>query len=251
MNWAYESAASIVIWFGIYSIAQPLWLWLAPNLKPVKRWKCMTRSISILHALVMATTSIIIVNFYCNQGEILTNYNGHLKYPELIPIVHRLNAVMFGYLVVDGLHLLSAGVEPSWLPGTIHHAVGALSMIMFMKTDSYLFNSLFYALTECSTVYLHLTWFSMKFKSKWGTIVCVLITWIIFGFLRVGGGIRISLLYWQNYDQFKLESWPIYIFGIYGNLILTLLNVYWFVRLSQSIFDRFRAIAFPSATKSA
>lgn len=237
-DWTTLSACFIIFWFAIYLTFQRLAELFFPRVDPVERWKSMTRSISVLHAIIVSIGSLTVVFYGSDNAEILTNYYGHLKYPYLIDRVHEINAIMFGYLVVDGIHLIAVRIEPFWHLTALHHFVGAASMIMFMNNDGYLFNSLFFSMTELSTIFLHLTWFGLKNGIAILAIVSVLVTWLLFIGLRVTGGSFILVLYILNYDHFKTESWPVFIFGIGGNTILLIMNFYWYVKITQSIFER-------------
>jgi len=196
-------------------------------------WPYLSRQLSMIHASIVSALAIAVILL----APITVQTYVYPPTAELYDdVCLYITAIMFGYLVVDGSFLLFKRLETGWKLTFIHHFVGAASMIMFGLYQGLYQNSLFYALTELSTITLHLTSLAMKFNWKSVTIVAALITWVLFLVIRIFGGLWLTLFLLDHADQIVFD-FPVagQLFILFGNAIVMSLNIYWFGLLTLSM----------------
>ena len=112
-------------------------------------------------------------------------------------------------------------------------------MILFIVYGELQFNSTYYALTEISSIPLHLAWMIMfleEHKKGRGQVLFKLLgfsTVILYFIVRILGGILQILLLFHYRDRIRLLPWLPISFVVGGNLAITTVNVIWFKKLMQ------------------
>lgn len=233
-------------------------------------WGILSRVFSTIHAIVMTVTVIYLVIKYGITS--IWDYNFYLLHPEGALTCINLNAFMLAYLSVDVVFLIIHYVKLS--PGTkvpddnfffavTHHIVGALSMLQFIQSNQVQFNSLYFSLTEVSTISLNVAWLSIKLgwdkpekkkdetnsTQRWPPNVdpqklhtiykaAGYTTFLLFFLVRILGSFFLIAYVYINVH--RILAFPFYrsIFGFVGNGIVVGLNYYWFYKLSLKAFGK-------------
>jgi len=240
-------------WLIIYTVAYLI------NRSFIQRWAIVTRCLSINHAVIVSFGVISLLG-QCSPSQIVDiSFCGE----EAENRTARINIVMMTYLCVD---LLFAFIEATRktsigikhyldLTNIAHHVVGAVSMYAFITNRVLRVNSLFYAMTEISTIPLHISWIIKqeldrpsssdalatptiitKERLKLALLIFGGLTWLSFFLFRIVGSYLMVgwLVYYWSY--IKDYSLVIITFTIVGNGILFFLNNLWFYRLTRMIF---------------
>lgn len=203
-------------------------------------WKYTSKIISIFHASVVVSMSIRII--FMAPEVVYYNENIDIIYPNLFSDVRMINATMFGYLFFDFLTLIIINSDENSFQTLIHHLIGGISMIEFYRIKSVYWNSLYYAITEFSTIFLHLTWFFLKTNSsKISITILGGLTWLSFFIIRILGGIWLLLNVYMHAEDVKQNlSFMNYVFFVYANLFVVMLNFYWFWKLTMSLLKHMK-----------
>ena len=213
-------------------------------------WPFASRFLAMCHALgnVYMATKIIYVYGLENPWE----YNFYFHYPEAVDIFNNMNGFMGGYLIADALVLfIHNKIHPKNVDNDymtiIHHIVGASSMAAFIWTGKLQFNSLYYSLTELSTIPLHISWAMLHLNihknpsCKNAFTFCSLSAAILFLILRIIGSFFVCMYLIQNYESIIMLPLICQIYAFVGNGIITILNFIWFTRIVRMGLRTMRA----------
>jgi len=222
----------------------------------IKVWNTYTRAMSTLHSIIIISVSFYIIYLFKDNPYELLNLEFPNKHPNEIIYIEYTNIFMLFYLLVDCLFLISEDTESNKISTLIHHLVGIAGMFCFINWNNMVYNSLYYSLTELTTIFLNMSWFMIKAKYNKGRFTLFLfgfntiILWVMWLIIRLGGSI---LLFNQLYvDYFKiLNLSPVPIFMIVvGNTTVSLLNIYWFFKLTYKIYETLITSLFSSTEKN-
>ena len=200
-------------WYGMYTLAYVTSLIctfsprvLRESKNPFKSndfkyiWNFCTHGLATMHAISIVIMASNLISKYGLQE--IWNYNFHINHPEAVNKFSQMNAFMMSYLITDVLYHIfelifdnDSEKKLSRLLTIIHHSTGAVSMYFFIITRQVHFNSLYFSMTEISTIPLHATWailtLGLKDDPEFKSIFLVLgaITWILFLSVRIIGSI--------------------------------------------------------------
>jgi hypothetical protein len=180
------------------------------------------------------------------------NYNFHIFYTSGVKQFASMNAFMQAYLMVDAtFNILESFLseeddhkrEARRLNVT-HHLIGAICMYAFIIFQEVQFNSLYFSMTEVSTIPLHLGWairelrLNEKRYFKHLYIFFGVLAWTLFLCVRIIGSIFLWIYIITNIQSIMHMHLVVGIMGgIGGNLALTILNVTWFIKLTNMLLD--------------
>lgn len=234
-----ELSYILIFWGFIYFSAIIITSTFSLNDSFANTWKSTSRIISIFHAFVIYSYSFSIILRY--PEVIYYNETIDLQYPSLASEIQLVNTIMFGYLLFDSFILLIVGSSDSLIQTLSHHIIGGLSMLGFNIVKTVYWNSLYYQITEFSTIFLHLTWFSIKINSKFTTTLFGFLTWLSFFIIRILGGIWLLMNVYMHVNDAKLILSQIHYFGfIYANGFIVTLNFFWFWKLTASLLKHLK-----------
>lgn len=246
----------IKLWFFTYAFGYLILSRFIPGNFASKRfvyiWNFCTRGFSMIHATCLVIMSIRLIMQY-GLIQIWDYYfcNNNI---ECLQGFSSMNAFMHSYLTVDVFFVI---LERNYLDeeernkperhlNIIHHVIGALSMCAFIIFREGHFNSLYFSMTEISTIPLHLTWMIMTLEMKEHEYVKPIfmflgfLTWFLFLTVRIIGGVFLWIYVMTNLRA-MLSVHPVTIvFVIGGNGALTILNVKWFLKLTSMLVNSCR-----------
>ena len=180
------------------------------------------------------------------------NYNFHIFYTSGVKQFSSMNAFMQAYLIVDALFNIIEGFlceedahkKEARRLNITHHLVGAASMYAFIIFEEAQFNSLYFSMTEISTIPLHLGWSIRELKLndkryfKHLYVFFGAMTWTLFLCVRIVGAIFLWIYFITNIQSImRMHLGAAIVLGIGGNLALTFLNVTWFMKLTNMLLD--------------
>lgn len=207
-------------------------------------WNAFTRFASTLHAILMVYYSIAA---YLQYGNGVFNFDYEVTNLRDATNIMSINIIMVGYLITDLIFLVMEQTEQNITTTVIHHAIGSASLYGFIAYKTLAFNSLYYNITEITTIPLNITWIMLHFELHKSVdypilgmifIMLGLVAWILYLIVRVCGGVILSYYLILNYD--KVLALPPYcvVFAIFGNGIITVLNFIWFYKLTKMAFKQ-------------
>jgi len=228
-------------------------------------WNIYTRVVSSIHALVVTYYCFyIIFNYYgyyynSDSGQ-RSNGLAYVKFLwrfdnyTLEPIAglyhFRVMSCFSGsYLLVDAIFMLLEQTEKNMLPSVLHHAVGSIGMLGFSLTGLLPYNGIYCMLTEITTIPLNITWIFAKLKPEgapWkalGLFIYIFlgaITWLLFFVFRVVGAFWIMGSLMRDFNLILTFHWIPAIICLIANPIICVLNLMWFLKLTQLILTHDR-----------
>lgn len=212
-------------------------------------WSIATRAFSSIHAIVMVTGVTSMIHKFGFTA--LWDYNFYFYHPRGLVLVRNLNAFMLAYLTIDFVFLvwhrikLSTDAKPdeNFNAAVIHHGVGAISMLQFIKMGIMPFNCLYFAFTEISTITLNIAWLALKLgwdKNPDSKIVYQIsagLTWFLFLTVRIMGSIVLWIYIYTNLHLISSLSIINWVFAFVANPAIIGLNYYWFYKLTRKAIE--------------
>lgn len=172
--------------------------------------------------------------------EVVTTYGFYECSESVYETIHNGNCVFFAYLFIDVTYGLLTKRKDLTTSAIIHHAVGAASMLMFIIYQDLHFNSIYYQLTEITTIFLNLGWVAIHYHKP--GLLKIATGFLLLSFLLirvVGSAFQFYIIIENREDIFLRFSGLPSLFVVYGNLTLAALNVYWFVKLLWTVHEHF------------
>jgi len=207
-------------------------------------WNSFTRLVSTLHAVLVVYYAIVA---YLEYGNNVLNFEFEVTNSEDTANIVSINIIMIGYLITDLIFLVIERTESNIRETIIHHVIGIVSLYGFIVYKTFPFNSLYYNITEITTIPLNITWIMLHFELHksidypvLGIIFTLLglLAWILYLVVRVFGGVVLSYYLSLNYD--RVLALPPYclVFAVLGNGTITVLNFIWFYKLTKMAFKQ-------------
>lgn len=198
-------------------------------------WRFITRVYSTIHALLVSGYALFVVS---NHGWTdLTDWNLCTWNSSACQQIEMINSLMMSYLVVDAIFLLLYPTDSNYLPTVIHHIVGSLSMLQFMRLQIMHYNSVYYAITELSTITLNISWWLLTFHynetslGKTAFKCFGYLTVFLFFTIRIIGSLFLMRMVYLQSDLLIGIGFTGIAGGFGANAIVTVLNFYWFYKL--------------------
>jgi hypothetical protein len=215
-------------------------------------WKTAARIISTFHAFTVACLATALVMRH--GWDVLRVWDLCQINPGLCNTIRGGNAVMAIYLFVDLFFLIYFKPLPEpatlkrrllergetdwhWILAIVHHLVGGCSMLAFVIMGRLQYNSLYYMLTEVSTIPLNAAWLLKHHNwhhsgfGRYLFLAAGYTTVFLFFTIRILGSIVQSYWILGQLESIIADGWITSTFAIGGNLILDVLNLVWFSKL--------------------
>jgi len=167
----------------------------------------------------------------CLFAYSMLNWNENIWNLEFKGNDYQINSLYLfsSYLFVDGIFNLTS-FDLKSLTFILHHFFGGFGIYLIAEKKIGLFLGLYFAMTEISTPFLNLSWFSRK-------KIFLIIFYFFFVLSRIIT-IPLPLIYLKTNEEKILEtSLLIYNMAYYGTYLLILLNLIWFVFLNLKLFN--------------
>ncbi len=216
--------------------------------KYISIWNSFTRIMSTINALFVVSGAIYSIYVF---GYSLSRYDFPKTNTQDMKFFYLSIIVMFGYLIIDAVFIITENTESNQIFMVIHHFIGATGLYGFYYYNILPYNLLYYQLTEVTSITLNISWFFIKFewnKSKIGSIIFIIfgaLSWILWLVVRLFGVGFLAYFIYRDSDIIMKLSKEL-IFMAYGaNSIICILNIFWFYKLTMKMLE----VLYPKSEK--